>query len=54
MIEARLDELWGTLPFSLLVVVEETLEMAGLVLFIHALLSYIKSLPKGPTLAVEP
>ena len=54
MIEAPLDELWGSLPFSMLVVVEETLEMAGLVIFIHALLSYIRSLPKRPTLAVEP
>lgn len=54
LIEAPLDELWGSLPFSMLVVVEETLEMAGLVIFIHTLLSYIKTLPKGPTLTVEP
>ena len=54
MIEAPLDELWGSLPFSMLVVVEETLEMAGLVFFIYTLLSCIKSLPKRPTIAVEP
>ena len=54
MIEAPLDDLWGSLPFSMLVVVEETLEMAGLVIFMHTLLSYLRSLPKGPTLVVEP
>lgn len=54
LIESRLDYLWGTLSFSMLTVVEESLEMAGLVIFIHTLLSYIRSLPQGPTLAVEP
>ena len=54
VIESRLDALWGTLPFSMLTVVEESLEMAGLVIFIHALLAYLKRQPKGPTLIVEP
>jgi len=54
VVEALLDRLWGSLSFSLLTIVEETLEMAGLVIFIHALLSYLKDAPKGGTLVIEP
>ena len=53
-IEARLTLLEGTLQFSKLTVVEETLEMVGLVIFIHVLLSYLRALPKSPVLTVEP
>lgn len=54
VIEAQLDSLWGTFAFSMLVVVEESLEMAGLVIFIHTLLSYMRSFPRGLTITVEP
>ncbi len=53
VIESQLDKLWGTLRFSMLTVVEETFEMAGLVIFIHVLLSYVKVLADGPTVRVE-
>ena len=54
LIEAPMDSMVGTLPFSAVVVVEETLEMAGLVIFIHTLLSYLRTLPRNPALVVEP
>ena len=54
IVEALLDRLSGSFSFSMMTVVEETLEMAGLVLFIHALLSYLRDVPKGGTLVIEP
>ena len=51
--EAFLDRLTGSFSFSLLTIVEETLEMAGLVIFIHALLSYLKDDSREATLAIE-
>jgi hypothetical protein len=54
LIEAPLDRLWGSLPFSMLVVVEETLEMAGLVIFIHALLSYLRTEGRDARIIVDP
>ena len=54
LIEARLDELWGSLPFSMMVVVEESLEMAGMIVLIHALLSYLASLPQRRALRIDP
>jgi hypothetical protein len=54
LIEARLDELWGSLPFSMMVVVEESLEMAGMIVLIHALLSYLASLPQRRPLRIDP
>ena len=53
LVEARLDSLWGTFAFSLLVVVEESLEMAGLVILIHTLLSHLQSTTRGLTVAVD-
>ena len=54
IVEALLDRLSGSFSFSMMTIVEETLEMAGLVLFIHALLAYLKDVPKGGTLVIEP
>ena len=54
LLEAPMDPLVGTLPFSIMVVIEETLEMAGLVMFIHALLSHLSTLPRHTALVVEP
>ncbi len=44
----------GTPIFGVLSVVASGLEMAGMVIFIHTLLAYMKSFPKGVTVAVEP
>jgi hypothetical protein len=54
LVEAALDRLEGTPAFGLLTVVEESLEMAGLVLFVNALLSYIADDPKAGTLEIGP
>ena len=44
IVEAIFDRWAGSFSFSLLTIVEETLEMAGLVIFVHALLSYLKDI----------
>lgn len=51
MFEGRLDELYGerNLAYMALVTVEEGLEMAGVIVFIDALLRYILDQRLGPT-----
>jgi len=54
IVEALVDRLSGSFSFSLLTIVEETLEMAGLVIFIHALLSHLKDVPDRGRIVIEP
>ena len=56
MISARYDSLYNTnnLTYNLIMIAEEFLEMLGIVIFIYALLSYIKSyLPEIQVLVKE-
>ena len=55
MIEARYDSQYGVenMPYRIMVAIEESLEMSGLVIFISALLAYLSSLAERVEIRVR-
>ncbi len=53
VIEARFDALWGSMSFSLIAAVEETLEMAGIILFLAGALAYARDISAFEVIRVE-